>query len=213
MLELTPENGRIFRITHIENIAWILANGLHCRNAGVSDPNYRDIGNPDIIERRHRRSVPVGPGGSLSDYIPFYLTPYSPMLYNIVTGHNGVKQLPSREIVILTGSLRRLAEHHVSFLITDRHAALAAAKFTAGASGLERIDWPLLQARDFSRDPNDPGKIERYQAEVLVHRHVPVPALDAIVCRGPSQQAELEQLAGALGCDVDVASKPDWYFS
>lgn len=135
------------------------------------------------------------------------------MLYNIVTGHNGVKQLPSREIVILTGSLRRLAEHNVSLLITDRHAALAAAKFTAGASGLERIDWPLLQARDFSRDPNDPGKIERYQAEVLVHRHVPVPALDAIVCRGPSQQAELEHLVGTLGSHVDVASKPDWYFS
>ena len=122
-------------------------------------------------------------------------------------------QLPSREIVILTGSLRRLSEHNVSFLITDRHAALAAAKFIAGASGLERVDWPLLQARDLSRDPNDPGKIERYQAEVLVHRHLPVPAIDGLVCRGPSQQTELERLVTGMGSDVDVASKPDWYFS
>ena len=87
------------------------------------------------------------------------------------------------------------------------------AKFALGVSGLERVDWPLLQARDFSRDPNDPGKIERYQAEVLVHRHLPVSALDGIVCRGPSEQTELERLVTGMESDVDVASKPDWYFS
>jgi hypothetical protein len=30
------------------------------------------------------------------------------------------------------------------------------------------VDWPLLQKRDFKRDPDDPAKLERYQAEALV---------------------------------------------
>jgi hypothetical protein len=62
----------------------------------------------------------------------------------------------------------------VQFLFTDRHAYLAAAQFHDGFDDLNQIDWPILQARDFRRDVEDPGKIERYQAEALIHQHMPV---------------------------------------
>lgn len=53
----------------------------------------------------------MAPGGTLSDYVPFYFTPCSPMLYNIKTGYNGVpKQEAMEEIVLLVASLRKLAE-------------------------------------------------------------------------------------------------------
>jgi hypothetical protein len=92
MSNLNPQKALIFRITHVSNVAWILANGLHCSNSGHSDPNYVPIGNSEIITRRAARIVPIAPGGTLSDYVPFYFTPYSPMLYNIKTGRVGVTQ-------------------------------------------------------------------------------------------------------------------------
>jgi O-acetyl-ADP-ribose deacetylase (regulator of RNase III) len=83
--ELTACNGLIFRITHRNNIPWILDNGLHCRNSKAKDPNFVQIGNPDLISKRHSK-VANGPyGGTLSDYVPFYFTPLSPMFYNIKT--------------------------------------------------------------------------------------------------------------------------------
>jgi hypothetical protein len=102
MYDLTAERALIFRITHIENVPWILANGLHCGNSACRDPNFRDIGKADLIEKRSTRSVPIPPGGVLSDYVPFYFTPYSPMLYNIKTGYNGVKVTPMPDIAILS---------------------------------------------------------------------------------------------------------------
>ena len=75
MSNLNPEKALIFRITHIANVSWILKNGLHCSNGHTSDPNYVPIGNKDLITRRSARAVPIPPGGTLSDYVPFYFTP------------------------------------------------------------------------------------------------------------------------------------------
>ena len=104
MSRISRENAFIFRITHIENVPWLLENGIHCSNSDQRDPNFHPIGNPDLIDKRTRRVVPVPPGGTLSDYVPFYFTHHSPMLYNIKTGYNGIMMTPMSEIVILVTS-------------------------------------------------------------------------------------------------------------
>jgi hypothetical protein len=119
---LNPEKALIFRITHLKNIPWILENGLHCRNSSKHDPDFVNIGNDELIDKRSTREVPLPPGGTLSDYVPFYFTPYSIMLYNIRTGWGGVKQRENREIVILVSSLRKLAEEKRAFVFTSGHA-------------------------------------------------------------------------------------------
>lgn len=211
MISLTPERGLIFRITHIENVPWILSNGLHCRNSPTRDAAYRDIGNPDLIQKRTHRALPIPPGGTLSDYIPFYFTPYSPMLLNIKTGHGGMKQTPMREIAILVASLPTLASRGIRFLLSDRHAYLAAAKFAGDLAGLSSIDWTILQARDFKRDANDPGKMERYQAEALVHRSLATADLAGIICHGSQQELHLKGLLTSAGADMHVRARPDCY--
>jgi hypothetical protein len=209
---LTPERALIFRITHIANVPWILEHGLHCRNSNDCDPNFREIGNPDLIGKRGHRVVPVAPGGTLSDYVPFYFTPLTPMLLNIKTGYNGMRRTPMPEIVMFVASVRRLAELGVPFVLTDRHAYLQAALYSNDLQGLERIDWGILQARDFKRADNDPGKIERYQAEALVHHHAPLGALAGLVCYGPAQKVELEAEMDRRGLSLKVAVRPGWYF-
>jgi len=208
---LTAEKALIFRITHVSNVPWILANGLHCSNSPQSDPNYIQIGNVDLIARRATRIVPIPPGGSLSDYVPFYFTPFSPMLYNIKTGYNGVTKRAMDEIAILVSSLREMQKHGVAFVFTDRHAYLQTAEFHNDLAELDRIDWPKLQARDFRRNPDDPGKVERYQAEALIYQSLPVAAILGIICHREDERRKIEHSCGNLGVQAKVLCKPGWY--
>ena len=32
-----PQPTLIYRITHIQNVAWLLTNGLHCASSGILD--------------------------------------------------------------------------------------------------------------------------------------------------------------------------------
>jgi hypothetical protein len=205
------EKALIFRITHVVNVPWILANGLRCRSSAVQDPNYVEIGNPDLIDKRKHRVVPMPPGGTLSDYVPFYFTPYSPMLYNIKTGWNGMVRRSMSEIVILVSSLPALAEREVPFLFTDRHASLVNATFSSELGALHQLDWKIWQARDFRREPNDPDKLARYQAEALAFQHVPVSALQGVVCHDGEQEAGLVEMVHNSHAALKVVSRPGWY--
>lgn len=71
--------------TLVYHVSWLLANGLHCASSGVRNPEFVRIGLPDLIQRRATRPVPLAPGGTLGDYIPFYFGTHSVMLYNIRT--------------------------------------------------------------------------------------------------------------------------------
>jgi hypothetical protein len=212
MVNLSPEKALIFRIMHIDNLAWIIEHDICARDAGQVDPNFREIGNPDLIDKRRRRAVSIPPGGTLSDYIPFYFTPYSPMLLNIKTGYNGIPQTPMHDIAICVSSLHKLAEAGVPFVFSDRHAYLATAEFSSELSDLDRVDWALLQSRNFKRDPNDFGKVERYQAEALAYRHVPVDALLGIACHNAGCKTRIDELLESSGKKLSVAVRPDWYF-
>ena len=156
--------------------------------------------------------MPIAPGGDLADYIPFYFTPYSPMLLNIKTGYGGVQQRPNDDIVILISSLITLEELGIPYVFTDRHAVLAAARFFSHRADLGHVDFELLQRRDFRRDDNDPGKFERYQAEALAYQHVPMEALIGIACYTEGVRQEVEAATSSAGVDFRVVHRPDWYF-
>ena len=209
---LTAANAYIFRITHIQNVPWILKNGLHCRNSDVRDPSFVSIGNEDLIGKRTTKPVRHAPGGTLSDYIPFYFTPHSPMMYNIHTGHNGITQRPNEEIVIMMSSLHKLRDDDIDFVFADRHAYLDAAQFSSDLEDLDILDWDSLRTRDFKRDPENPDKFERYQAEALVHRVMPVTSLRGIAASSIAVADTLARMIDKEGCDLKVASKPGWYF-
>ena len=212
-LNLTAERGLLFRITHIANLPWLLANGLHCANGAAADPNFVAIGNPDLIGKRSHRRVPIPPGGTLSDYIPFYFTPKSPMLLNIKTGYNGITRRPNEEVAILVSSCQAMGSHGVALLFTDRHAYTATAAWSGDQADLARlIDWDILGRHDFARDDSYPDKMERYQAEALAHRHVPPNALLGIGCVSDSVRPGIEASVQMAGLALQVFVRPVWYF-
>ncbi len=209
---LNPEKALIWRIVHRDNLPWILDNGLHCSNSAVQCDNWVNIGNEELIDRRNHRQVPVHPGGVLSDYVPFYFTPFSPMMYNIFTGRGGVMARPNEEIVILVSSMHKVLQGEHAFVFSDRHAYVATAQFYSQLSDLGVIDWPLLQTRNFQRSADDPDKIERYQAEALVAHDLPVAGLIGIVCYTDELKYEIESQVNDRGLGIDVRKMTGWYF-
>lgn len=212
MPALGPEAAHIFRITHVKNVAWILDHGLHCQSSNVIDPNFVPIGIPDLIEKRSLRLVPLVPGGCLGDYVPFYFTPWSIMMFNIKTGHNNVIQRPNAEIAILVSSLHKLSEIAAPFLFTNGHAYMEESDYFSDLSDLKKVDWDLLQRKDFKKDPEDPGKLGRYQAEALVHRQLPIEALLGIACYDAATQVTLDAEVRQRTLSTPVKSIPAWYF-
>ncbi len=212
MAGLNAEEARIFRITHIDNVPWILKHGLHCKSSKVQDSNFVPIGLRELIDKRATRRVQIEPGGFLSDYVPFYFTPWSIMMYNIKTGYGEVIHRPNHEIVIMVSSIHRLVELNVPFLFTNAHAYMMEADYFDDAAKLSEIDWPLLQSRDFKTDPNDPGKQGRYQAEALVHKHMPIEALLGIACFDEKSRMSLEDEARRCDSSVKIKTVQGWYF-
>lgn len=210
--QLNAEKALLFRITHIKNLHWVFRNGLYCKNAETHDSSFVRIGNPELISKRSSRDVPIGPGGTLSDYIPFYFTPFSMMMYNINTGYNGIQQVPNSDIAIVAAKLRDLADASLSFVFTDRHAYLRTAQFYSSLDDLDKIDWKILQQRDFKRSVDDPEKTDRYQAEALIYQHLPVELLTGIVCYGVEQQRLLQQWQSEAEINLKIVPQPKWYF-
>lgn len=83
---LNSGKGLIWRIVHRDNLPWLLDNGLPAVATGHLTAQYLSIGNPELIDKRALRQVPIEPGGTLSDYVPFYFTPFSVMMKNIHSG-------------------------------------------------------------------------------------------------------------------------------
>jgi hypothetical protein len=208
---LNTDRARIFRITHRDNVPWILDHGLHAPNGGVLDPNFRNIGNLDLIDKRAHRVVGVGPGGTLRDYVPFYFTPFSIMMFNIHTGYN-VRHVPNEEIVILVSSLQRVTELGIPFVFTDQHAYPLMANYFTDLKDLDKIDWDLLNRRDFKHDPDDPGKKERYQAEALVWKHLPLQALLGICCYTAVVGEWIKTELAQRNLTMQTIVQGSWYF-
>lgn len=209
---INPTKALIWRIVHRDNLPWILANGLHSGNSSTQSKNWVHIGNPELTSKRASHPVPIVPNGFLNDYVPFYFTPFSVMLKNIHGGRGGVKQRHNDEIVILVSSVHKIKNLGLDFVFTDSHAYYRWATYYNELKDLDKIDWSLLQQRDFKRDADDPAKFERYQAEALVHESCPVDALLGIICYSEKTKTDIEKLLIERNMNLDVYARTGWYF-
>ncbi len=119
----------IFRMTHIDNMAHILANGITHKNSPNANPNYVPIGDRSIINKRDITSVELEPNEGekyssrmLGAYTPFYFGPRSPMLLQIQTGYYGIKKEAPYDIVYCRLNIQTIVDNDLEFIFTDGHA-------------------------------------------------------------------------------------------
>ena len=165
---LNAEKALIWRIVHISTMTSILDNGLYCRNH-TNAPTLTSIGNQELISRRATHPVPISPFGFLNDYIPFYFTPFSPMLLNIKTGR-GVPQRPNEEIVILVSSLHHIQTLGLNFVFSNMHAYYQWANFYNNLNDLIDIEMLVDYDKQSIRKNLDntylSAQIERLKKEI-----------------------------------------------
>jgi hypothetical protein len=82
-------------------------------------PNCVKIGSATQIDRR---TVPIAPGVTLSNDVPFYFTPFSLMMFNIKTGYGEINKRDKKNIVIVVSSIHKLHALGFSFVFTNQHA-------------------------------------------------------------------------------------------
>jgi hypothetical protein len=207
-----PTPTLIYRITHHRNLPWILDHGVHSRASPGQDPDFVNIGNKDLIDHRAHRAVPCAPLGRLNDYVPFYFSPHSLMLFQIHKGGVEGVSVKQGEIIFLVSSIERLTELRIPFIFTDGHAYPNNTTYFTDAAELTKLDWATIQSKDFKKRLDDPDRSRRYQAECLVHQRLPVEALLGIACKDETGLNYVQREIAARNLQLQAATRSTWYF-
>ncbi|MCF8451416.1 MAG: DUF4433 domain-containing protein [Taibaiella sp.] len=192
----------------------ILSYGLCTKHHPEKDPDFIPIGNPGIIGVRDDTLVKLKDYGNIGEYVPFYFTPRSIMQYNIVSGYWApeVPKLPPQYLLIVQCRIDVLAGLE-RFFFTDGQANSKLTKHYADLQYINEIDWHCIQHGDFGKSDGDYDRLRRYQAEFLVHQHVPVNAINALfVYNEKAATFVKEKLADASNTKLRVHIKSELFF-
>lgn len=199
-----PDKLYIYRMTHIDNLEFILRNGLWSMMSEMQDPNFVTIGNTDVIGKRKEYAVKVvPPGGVLGEYVPFYFAGHSPMLLNIVTGY-GVRKFPQKEIVFLVCDAVRIMQGEMEWCFTDGHAKKAITSFYNSSADLQRLDWDTIRATFWNDTEEDTDRQRKKMAEFLIRHHVPMEMIHCIVTHSDETKQKVEGMIQAAGLTIPV---------
>lgn len=202
-----------YRVTHIRNLRLILMERKLRSNYSIENQEFHSIGNPDIIRIRKIRSVKIPGYGSIGDYVPFYFTPRSIMLYNIITGIYDpvVPKRDATELIILRCSIAQLVNLSRWFF-TDGQANNFLTNHYNDLRHLDKIDWACIQNGDFTKSPEDYDRPRRYQAEFLVFREVPLEYVESINVLSEETASNVQRELSQINCNLAVNIRPDYFF-
>jgi len=204
----------IYHITHLNNLRSIVKqNGLWCEaeraNQGI---NCLNIAYMSLKDRRSQTAVPCGERGALSEYVPFYFAPRSPMLYVINKGGVDSYKGGQKPILHLVSTVERVQKAGLSFVFTDGHAVMSLSRFFDDFRNLQYIDWDVMKATYWNDTPDDPDRSRRRQAEFLVSKFVPwdlflgIGVIDATIAK------KVESIISEASYQPRVKEKQAWYY-
>lgn len=190
-------------MTHIENIPHILKHGITHKNSKNSNPNYKKIGDRQIIETREKLKRYADNGVfedvsaqiTLADFIPFYFGVRMPMLYVTMHGGNFVENATRQEnIVYLVCNVKQLNDAGLfTCYFSDGSAVHNWSKFYRSDKILdlpELINWDAVKAKDWGGAENSDLKWKK-QAEFLIKEDIPLEFVFAFVCYNENAKQKL----------------------
>jgi hypothetical protein len=207
------DNVVLYRIVHLDNVEYILRNGMCTPNHPLADPAYINIGDSSLIERRKDYPVKIDPpNGTLGEYIPFYFGPLSPMLLNIKTGYSGVVKRPQSDIVYLCCSLNDVIANCSAWCFTDGHAKNSFSVFFNDLKDLTEVDWNLVAKKYWNNNEEDIDRMRRKQAEFLVKDYLPVNCISKIIVFDEKKANFVSTIIDLLGLNIPVFVNPQGQF-
>lgn len=164
----------LFHFTDIHNLDSIIKNGLLCTN----DKNekgimHKNIANMTIQVRRAGMDVPVGPGGKVHDYVPFYFSSKNPMFLGVLNKKNTDQPF----IIYLCIKIVRLEKKDAVFTDASANTDIPP-KFYSDTTNLDKLDWNLIDSQKWGFTDEERHK---KMAEAMVYNKVGIEEIDAIV--------------------------------
>ena len=159
----------------------------------------------------------------MHDFVPFYFAPRSPMLCAINGGRVAGCDWRQADIVHLESTVTQITPAGVPFVFYDRNATLAFSAAYTDLARLDAIDWDLLTEepqldgfcqywQNKANDARYADRMEKRQAEFLVHRSVPLAHIQRIGVINTAKQVEVAAILGQHGVNLPVELRPSWYF-
>jgi hypothetical protein len=204
----------LYHITHIRNLESIIGkDGIMC-DSSMNDSHIEHVGiaHKHIKERRARKHVPLDPGGTLADYVPFYFAPRSPMLYAIHTGYVEGYEGGQGAILHLVTSVETVLAKKLSFVFTDGHAEMAISRFFHDVSNLNQVDWEIMKATYWNDTDQDNDRSRRRQAEFLVHDFFPWKLIKKIGVINDGMADRVDDLLSSSTSKPVVTVQRKWYY-
>lgn len=182
-----PASPKIYHITHVENLASIVAEGYVYSDATMvvrGGPSVT-IGMDHIKRDRFRCPVTCHSGDTVADYVPFNFCPRSVMLYLIYMANHPRLAYRGGEgpIVHLQADLHTVVAwadaNGVRWTFTAANARAAYAEFFADRADLVRIPWEAVANSDFRSEAVKEAK----QAEFLIRDRFPWSFVESVGVR------------------------------
>ena len=193
--------GGLYHMTHINNLASIIKNGLLSHTNARKDGFMKvDIANKDVNDRRsHSEPIHNRP---IHDYAPLYFNPHNPMLY--------VRKDQQESIVIIEFSPTVFLKDGVIF--SDGNAAVhttatysCKTTFYSDLNDLSKLNWDCIH-NDYWNDYADGKRIKC--AEVLV----PDVIERQYIKRIHYLKVNLQLKLAARLCGIEIVYSPEMYF-
>lgn len=210
-----PELSKIwlFRMIALDNVESDLTHGLFSKLNAPNNPDRIDIGNTEIISERDTRIVTCYKNLVVNDFVPFYFSVRTPMLYNIYTGH-GVPRQSQSNIVYLCIPLLDLATDDFQWCFTDGNAAKVITRYFTNLEDVNEVDWHSIKSKDFRIDnaDGDEDRIRKKHSEFLVRDFIPNTKIKRIAVYNDRTKNVVEDIVRKLGLDITVTVERKFYF-
>jgi hypothetical protein len=204
----------VYHLTHLDNLISILARDGLLANSAMQQQSisYKDLAYQSIQARRARIEVPCGVGGKLTDYVPFYFAPRSPMLYTIHQRNVPTYTEGQEALIYLVSTVEAIHQASLSFVFTEGHGIMATTEFFDDLAQLNQVDWQVMSLKYWFDTPDDNDRKRRRQAEFLVHQFFPWRLVTEIGAINAQMKRQVEQCLQTLTHQPAVIVRRNWYY-
>ena len=211
-----PNPAPIYRFVHIDNLDTLIRRGalhapIHVPNDGLP---YRFCHDPEVQGARAAVTIPVGPAGTIHDYVPFYFGYLSPMMFKLKTGQVAGYNEGQEPLIYLVTTVQAVESANIPFVFSNGHGLAFFTDWFDELGRLDEVDWNMVYQRYWRDTINDMDRQRRKQAEFLVHQSCPWDVIQEIVVINADMRERVDTIQSRFPSTLrkPVRVERNWYY-
>jgi hypothetical protein len=178
----------------------------------ANNATHTSIAYQTVQDQRASTPIQCGQRGTLHDYVPFYFTPLSPMLFKISRGNVDAYTGGQEPLVHLVSTAQAVRATNLRFVFSDGHGIMMFTEFFDDLAQLDKIDWEVIKSKYWKDTADNPDRKRRRQAEFLVHEFCTWDVISEIGVMTPSMKIKVENLLVTSRYKPVVKVRAQWYY-